>query len=220
MCRASSGEGLITPRYGPRHVALGLIVVGLGIALYAISLPLRASAQKKSCQSNLKQIGLATMQYVRDYDELFMLAPKWKTELDPYGKFYRQPNFAPVYICPTTGRQYAFNAALSGAMITLVKSPPTMAMFYEPARAINADSGHNWAAEGIHGEGSNVCFHDGHVAWLKAKPTFWVPELADKEGALHRRDEDFRRMMAALNAKRRQEKAEFQAARRKQAKKR
>lgn len=157
-------------RLSPRYIALGLIVVGLGVALYSIALPLRSRAQKTACQTNLKQIELATMQYVRDYDELFMLAPKWKEQLAPYGSIKRGP--ATFYICPTSKIDYAFNSALNGLPLTLAKSPLTLAMFYEPSHPVIADNGASWNSDGVHGAGSNVCFQDGHVAWVQSKPKF------------------------------------------------
>lgn len=185
----------------PRHMALGLVVVGLGVAAYKISIPLRASGQKRQCQSNLKQLGLAVTQYVRDYDETFVLAPKWEAELKPY--LVRVTN-SPVnhqLVCPTTERGYAFNVHLDSAPVSAVDVEETMTLFYEPARVVNADDGKNWALSGIHDKGSNVCFVDGHVEWLTAKPTFWTRRLADLAGAKQRRDEENRRMTAELKRK-------------------
>ena len=45
----------------PRHIALGLVALGLGAAIYTILLPLRERTDKARCESNLERIGLATM---------------------------------------------------------------------------------------------------------------------------------------------------------------
>lgn len=55
-----------------------LVVIAIIAILAAILFPVFAKAREKarqsSCQSNLKQIGLALMQYSQDYDERFPLA--------------------------------------------------------------------------------------------------------------------------------------------------
>lgn len=169
--------------YNPRHAALVLVVVGIGAALYKISLPLRESGLKSSCQSNLKQMGLAMMQYTRDYDEQFMLAPNWKHALTPYGL----RGSSQLLSCPKTTRDYAYNSNLSENYMEAVSKPAALVLFYEPSNSINADIGKHWAASGIHGDGSNVCFTDGHVKWLQLKPAFWQASLLNKSEIVAKR---------------------------------
>jgi prepilin-type N-terminal cleavage/methylation domain-containing protein/prepilin-type processing-associated H-X9-DG protein len=90
-----------------------LIVIAIIAILAAILFPVfaraRENARRASCQSNLKQIGLASMQYSQDYDERFVPASacgdanppcnvdiRWPQLLDPYTKNKQ------IYKCPST----------------------------------------------------------------------------------------------------------------------
>ncbi|MEN6345241.1 MAG: DUF1559 domain-containing protein [Armatimonadia bacterium] len=94
-----------------------LVVIAIIAILAAILFPVFARAREKarqaSCQSNLKQIGLAFAMYVQDYDERFprgatYVAPatildplnqgEWFLELAPYIKNTQ------VYNCPSAVR--------------------------------------------------------------------------------------------------------------------
>ena len=86
-----------------------LVVIAIIAILAAILFPVFAKAREKarqsSCLSNLKQIGLATLQYVQDYDE--RLPCRWyngevnpnythaQAQIEPYCK-NRQ-----IFICPS-----------------------------------------------------------------------------------------------------------------------
>ncbi|MDH7568888.1 MAG: prepilin-type N-terminal cleavage/methylation domain-containing protein, partial [Armatimonadota bacterium] len=52
-----------------------LVVIAIIAILAALLFPVfaraRENARKATCMSNCKQIGMATMQYVQDYDETF-----------------------------------------------------------------------------------------------------------------------------------------------------
>jgi prepilin-type N-terminal cleavage/methylation domain-containing protein/prepilin-type processing-associated H-X9-DG protein len=67
-------HGTKTQRSGFTLIEL-LVVIAIIAILAAILFPVFAQAREKarqsSCQSNLKQLGLAYMQYVQDYDEKF-----------------------------------------------------------------------------------------------------------------------------------------------------
>ncbi|MFA4044255.1 MAG: hypothetical protein HZRFUVUK_001041, partial [Candidatus Fervidibacterota bacterium] len=64
-----------------------LVVIAIIAILAAILFPVFARAREKarqaSCQSNLKQIGLAIFQYAQDYDERLPLA--WYGPGTPWG---------------------------------------------------------------------------------------------------------------------------------------
>src|SRR5471032_3250205 len=92
-----------------------LVVIAIIAILAAILFPVfaraRENARRASCQSNLKQIGLGTLQYCQDYDERY---PNWgcrnalggagsdtvgvDEKLQPYLKSYQ------VLICPSDTR--------------------------------------------------------------------------------------------------------------------
>src|SRR5438046_2037110 len=93
-----------------------LVVIAIIAILAAILFPVFAQAREKaraaSCLSNNKQIVLATLQYIQDYDETFMMqsadsypmlntglagadAFNYKDEVLPYTKNEQ------IWICPT-----------------------------------------------------------------------------------------------------------------------
>jgi prepilin-type N-terminal cleavage/methylation domain-containing protein/prepilin-type processing-associated H-X9-DG protein len=86
-----------------------LVVIAIIAILAAILFPVfgraRENARRSSCQSNLKQIGLAIMQYTQDYDEQYPVARlnsgangtrlMWVASTMPYVKSYQ------LYTCPS-----------------------------------------------------------------------------------------------------------------------
>jgi len=84
-----------------------LVVIAIIAILAAILFPVFAQAREKArqatCQSNLKQIGLAYLMYAQDYDELG--APMWcKSCLNPDGS--SKANCAPGIFTGTTWGTY------------------------------------------------------------------------------------------------------------------
>ena len=89
-----------------------LVVIAIIAILAAILFPVFAKVREKaraiSCVSNLKQIGLAVMQYVQDNDEYYNPnsngAGEWTSLLQPYIKAGHKDNGnfdAGVYSCPS-----------------------------------------------------------------------------------------------------------------------
>jgi prepilin-type N-terminal cleavage/methylation domain-containing protein/prepilin-type processing-associated H-X9-DG protein len=95
-----------------------LVVIGIIAILAAILFPVFAQAREKSrqasCQSNLKQIGLALHMYAQDYDDTF--APAWVNSGRPspgtvvYWQTFVQSYIKnrPVTLCPTYRNNYGF----------------------------------------------------------------------------------------------------------------
>ena len=99
-----------------------LVVIAIIAILAAILFPVFAKAREKarqsSCQSNLKQIGLAYMQYGQDYDErIASNSLNWQQGtvwtpglLEPYVKSIQ------IWVCPSYGTKQATAAvAMPGA---------------------------------------------------------------------------------------------------------
>lgn len=112
-----------------------LVVIAIIAILAAILFPVfaraRENARRSSCQSNLKQMGLAVMQYTQDYDETYPrglpqgparvagngTGAGWGGQVYPYVKSMA------VYTCPSSGANrtgagpqdisYSFNASLT-----------------------------------------------------------------------------------------------------------
>ncbi|MDR3709878.1 MAG: DUF1559 domain-containing protein [Capsulimonadaceae bacterium] len=105
-----------------------LVVIAIIAILAAILFPVFATAREKArmtaCLSNEKQLGIAMMQYVQDYDEIYPCGTLllyggtgkgWAGQLYPYFKS------ANIMICPsdptgsiTTGWSYGYNEVLAG----------------------------------------------------------------------------------------------------------
>lgn len=113
-------------RYGFTLIEL-LVVIAIIAILAAILFPVFATAREKaratSCSSNLKQLGIATMQYVQDYDEVYprgiadsagaYYGRGWAGQLYPYVKA------TGVFACPSSlsnsNISYAYNMLMATA---------------------------------------------------------------------------------------------------------
>lgn len=83
-----------------------LVVIAIIAILAAILFPVFAKAREKarqtSCLSNIKQLSLAMLQYLQDYDDTFPAAipgnsPIWPHQIYPYVDNWQ------VYKCPSNG---------------------------------------------------------------------------------------------------------------------
>jgi prepilin-type N-terminal cleavage/methylation domain-containing protein/prepilin-type processing-associated H-X9-DG protein len=133
-----------------------LVVIAIIAILAAILFPVFAKAREKarqaSCLSNLKQLGLALMQYTQDYDERYVTSHYAESLPNPPGPFWGSAIYSyvknyQVYNCTTGGGRgsanpltynywtfpvsphYGYNDAIGGlSMAALTKPAETVAI--------------------------------------------------------------------------------------------
>ena len=174
-----------------------LVVIAIIAILAAILFPVFAKAREKarqaSCGSNNKQLGVATLMYVQDYDET-MPGYQW---MDP-SPFWVPLGYAggcyecaliSVYpyvknmqltVCPSqsVGREGHGSISLSCRFrwikLATMKRPAEGPMIFDanchyvsPYAMSNGFNNCNGGriANDRHNEGLNVCYADGHVKW-------------------------------------------------------
>ncbi len=187
-----------------------LVVIAIIAILAAILFPVFARAREKarqaSCQSNLKQIGLAIYMYAQDYDETFQGRKKgwgytpgytettWHVLLQPYIKNWQ------IYVCPSIGvasystrdgikSSYGMSACIAGDY----GGNPLALIEYPAQKIIVKDSrccGTNTplcTCPGIvssqvypHNDGANCLYVDGHVKWHKDQEIISHKEWFDR----------------------------------------
>ena len=134
-----------------------LVVIAIIAILAAILFPAfakaRESARKTSCLSNLKQIGLATMQYLQENDERYMIVNhntgySWFDPLQPYIKseqVFRCPSFPSETLSPRPRTDYLMNVMFShGMTVARIQTPTEQIAVTERAANVNADDYHAW----------------------------------------------------------------------------
>ena len=183
-----------------------LVVIAIIAILAAILFPVfaraRENARKATCQSNLKQIGNASMMYTQDYDEKLPCAyrgiyPAAVDTWDSGGHGFVGPYLknTQVLICPDWGRQRAYAPNNNGPHPQNIAV--SMAQIAKPAETISFGDGRvppvgsynagnvccalytspeaNMQADqnkGIHSGGKNYLFVDGHVKWMMLDATY------------------------------------------------
>ena len=170
------------------YAALSAIVLaGFGAALYLSAQPRARAVETKNCQTNLKIIGLAMLQYNRDYDEKYPPAPRWADSLKPYaigsdifpsGSSDPRPNakFDKMFHCPTTGSFYAYNRNLQTLtmerILPLEREPLVIEVAARQTKPNLSGAGELWPPSPVHKDGNHVLFADGHVELRQNKPAF------------------------------------------------
>jgi len=154
--------------------ALHLLVLPFGAPVALVAFPVFRSAHEKartaSCQSNLKQIGLAALMFEQDNGRL-PDQQQFEKELDPYIR-NRQ-----VFRCSSAthaGSHYRMNRQVSGKRMASISSPADTILAFECDRQGKPEYRHNG--------GINLLFVDGHVKWLRRgmlSDGWWTPRAGD-----------------------------------------
>jgi prepilin-type processing-associated H-X9-DG protein len=121
---------------------------------------------QRLCQSGLKQVALAMMQYSQDWDEKLPPARSWNEALLPYNLY--KPNKV-IFCCPlVTQGGFSMNAKLSRAGLHSIIEPSRQVAFYDssskaPGFGLGFDA--SFRHEIDDQKGANYAFADGHVKW-------------------------------------------------------
>jgi prepilin-type processing-associated H-X9-DG protein len=174
-----------------RGALLGLIA---GVIYFTALVPQRQKAQRSSCQSNLKQIGLAYLQYITDYDEKYPLLytdhdgtrrfdsardEGWVQNIQPYCRNVK------LFQCPSEANpqnlagglqigytDYFTNGQLQGVSQSMFTHIANTVLLGDHSSSnascsVSGTKSLDEYARARHLDGANYSFVDGHVKWLK-----------------------------------------------------
>jgi prepilin-type N-terminal cleavage/methylation domain-containing protein/prepilin-type processing-associated H-X9-DG protein len=193
-----------------------LVVIAIIAILAAILFPVfaraRENARRASCMSNEKQIGIAVMQYLQDYDERYMHQDEgasyyWFDPLQPYIRSEQ------VFRCPSDSenpRMARSDYVINGFFVHSTASSQfdniaQQIMTAERANGVGDIDYHPWGASGLntapdsaefdghidkarHFDGANYLFGDGHVKWLRWEATIANIGNSTSGAGMHNRD--------------------------------
>lgn len=165
-----------------------LVVIAIIGILASILFPVFAKAREKArtstCQSNLKQMGIAFEMYRADWDQTYPPAYLWKTNLQPYiktlavNKCPSRPNL-PVWFGQgyNIGCADPFVAGFPQQCEAAIHNPGDKILIAEwdlcnsgppcgPKTLFDHGASSCWAVTRVHNGGSNLLFADIHVKWM------------------------------------------------------
>lgn len=185
-----------------------LVVVAIIGILASILFPVfaraRENARRASCMSNMKQIGLAVIQYTQDYDEKYPVASTnviynfatTTTDSSPFQELYPYMKSWQILNCPsaspgTSSLPYGNNSTnylLNGVIFRINTSLSMSAISQPSGRILLSEYSQLFSYSvirpyavgaayiywiptnlysGIHFDGGNLLFADGHAKWRK-----------------------------------------------------
>ncbi|HEY3331240.1 MAG TPA: hypothetical protein VGK19_14520 [Capsulimonadaceae bacterium] len=165
------------------YFLLGMLAAGVIIA--PIYQHYEGDRLKSLCISNLKRIGIAELQYTRDYDEMWPPAKRWSTALLPYveGSVYNDTDRSAKgfgsFGCPAAkGTLYAMNAHTAGSSYSDMENIAALPDHFESTTRLDnyVDLGESVPKPSRHGTGTAVQFVDGHVRLVKTVDCSFIPE--------------------------------------------
>lgn len=133
---------------GAWTVALPVILIMAAI-LFPVFARARENARRAQCQKNMQQLSLAVYQYSMDNKEQLPDLSTPEAIRASLGRYIKDPQ---VYTCPSGG-QYTGNPQVRSVPIGTVANPAQTPLLLE--------------TEGIHLDGHNISFVDGHVKWYR-----------------------------------------------------
>ena len=197
-----------------------LVVIAIIAILAAILFPVfaraRENARRASCLSNLKQIGIAVMQYTQDNDEKYMYQHENAGSGDPVPSYYWFEPLQPyikstqVFRCPSMSEEprlaqsdYLMNGFIAhDSALSSFQNVSEQIMLSERANGVGDIDYHPWTIPPAtapdpaefndviehkrHFDGSNYLFLDGHAKWLHWEATINGP--GSPGAGMHNRD--------------------------------
>ncbi len=133
---------------GAWALALPVFLI-MAAVLFPVFARARENARRASCQSNMKQLSLAVFQFTMDNKEQLPDLSTPAAIRASLGRYVKDPK---IYTCPSGG-EYVGNSQVHLMPLRNVASPAQTPLLME--------------TEGIHLDGHNVAFVDGHVKWYK-----------------------------------------------------
>jgi prepilin-type processing-associated H-X9-DG protein len=147
-------------------------------------------ANSVQCQSNLKQLAIATMMYSQDNDERMPPSASWAEAIAPrVPAAWRSAmdSSADPFHCPAaeSPASYGMNAALGGISESCIDAPAeTVLLFDADAPRRSFAGGDAVVAWTRHAGGPNIAFAEGHVRfanpYLRARLR-WSPGATARE---------------------------------------
>lgn len=154
-------------RWSRREIAAIALVTLFAVALMFSRPAVMGPREAAQCQINLKQMGLAMLQYNRDYDEKYPLAKNWTDALQPYGK----PS-AEQYQCPSRKDLpfgYAMHAGVAELSMADLSDPSNAILFFDSDAGTpnHTDTGSSLPPSPRHPKGHSIAFLDAHTEFVE-----------------------------------------------------